>query len=157
MGNFTLSYSGYNVIHKMIEPSKVSDYDYDPYNEKRRFYTTFFHTLEFKDPITDQSYCKLFFPTEVCQSISSALFRLSDNPGVDSNGAPISHPLMLTIKDVFMEGYNEYCLCTLNRFENLICMNIIKDTTLFNVSLDESDVDFLINDLQEDYVLNYIK
>ena len=156
MGKFTLS-NGYMVIHKMVEPSKISDYDYDPRYSNRRFYSTFFHTLEFIDPITNVSYCELFFPTEVAESICSALFRLSDNLGVDSNGAPIIHPLMLTVKDVFIKGYNEYCLCTFNRFENMISMSIIKDYTLFSIALDERDTEYLVKDLQEDYVLSYIK
>ena len=46
------------VDHRMISPSKVSDYDYDPRDISRRFYSTYFHTLEFRDGITNgRIYC----------------------------------------------------------------------------------------------------
>ena len=64
----------YKVNHKISVPSRVGDYDYDPNNPDRRFVSTYIHTLEFRDKITDQEVITLTMSSEECANLISALY-----------------------------------------------------------------------------------
>ena len=64
----------YKVNHKISVPSRVGDYDYDPNNPDRRFCSTYIHTLEFRDKITDQEVVTLIMSSEECANLISALY-----------------------------------------------------------------------------------
>lgn len=142
------------VDHRMISPSKVSDYDYDPKDLTRRFYSTFFHTLEFRDRITNAVYIKLFFPTEICQSIAEGLMKLLEGECLTSN----SRPVIYTIRGIFVDGAHSTSMCTLSktRNSNNITMSIL---TPYNYSLilNEFDTIEMITELDDNLVLNYLK
>ena len=141
------------VDHKMISPSKVSDYDYDPRDISRRFYSTFFHTLEFKDRITNTIYTKLFFPTEVCQAIAEGLMNIVEGETLNS-----TRPIMYTIKGIFVDGYNESCMCTISKIKNAdrVTLSILSPCN-YSISLNEFDAIELITELDDNLVINYLK
>lgn len=141
------------VDHKMISPSKVSDYDYDPRDISRRFYSTFFHTLEFKDRITNTIYTKLFFPTEVCQAIAEGLMNIIEGETPNS-----TRPIMYTIKGIFVDGYSESCMCTISKIKNADCITLsILSPSNYLISLNEFDAIELITELDDNLVINYLK
>lgn len=141
------------VDHRMISPSKVSDYDYDPRDISRRFYSTYFHTLEFRDGITNAVYIKLFFPTEICQSIAEGLMKLVEGESIAN-----SRPIVYTIRGIFVDGAHQSSLCTLSktRNSNNISMSILTPYN-YTISLNEVDAIEMITELDDHLVINYIK
>lgn len=142
------------VDHRMISPSKVSDYDYDPKDATRRFYSTFFHTLEFRDRITNAVYIKLFFPTEICQSIAEGLMKLLEGEYLTSN----SRPIIYTIRGIFVDGAHSTSMCTLSKTRNSdnITMSILTPYN-YSLTLNEFDTIEMITELDDNLVLNYLK
>ena len=70
--------STYKIEYNIIEPSKFSDYDYDPFNPARRFISTYIHQLIIYDNIMGTELMKLHFSSETCAAIISALYAILD-------------------------------------------------------------------------------
>ena len=68
--------STYRIEYTVSEPSKFSDYDYDPYNPNRRFIATYIHQLTIYDNILDIELLKLHFSSETCAGIIAALYAI---------------------------------------------------------------------------------
>lgn len=74
---FCLMTSRYKIFHKVDIPTRVSDYDYD--DEGNRYITSYLHTLEFKDVLTEATLFKFSFPSDVCAEMILILYRLISN------------------------------------------------------------------------------
>lgn len=88
----------YKIIHSINESSPVSDYDYDPSREGRRFYSTYAHKLSIFDRYTEMELVSINFSSYTCADILSVLYKmyacqslihttlqgeyLSDNPNI---------------------------------------------------------------------------
>ena len=68
--------STYRIEYNIIEPSKFSDYDYDPYHPNRRFISTYIHQLVILDNIMNTELLRLHFSSETCASIIAALYAI---------------------------------------------------------------------------------
>ena len=68
--------STYRIEYNIIEPSKFSDYDYDPYHPNRRFISTYIHQLIILDNIMNTELLRLHFSSETCASIIAALYAI---------------------------------------------------------------------------------
>ena len=79
--------SDYNINHKILEPTEVSDYDYDPDNPNRRFLCTYIHKLEIQDRFTDEEIISINFSSEVCAEIVSHLYGILYS--ADPNISPV--------------------------------------------------------------------
>ena len=66
----------YRIEYNIIEPSKFSDYDYDPYHPNRRFISTYIHQLVILDNIMNTELLRLHFSSETCASIIAALYAI---------------------------------------------------------------------------------
>lgn len=89
--------SFYDVFHTVLEPSRMSDYDYDPDSPDRRFYSTYMHSLHFNDSITESAILGVEFTSDVWAEILSNIYRITF--GVDG-----SFPVLSTINNVRLEN-----------------------------------------------------
>lgn len=74
---FCLMTSRYKIFHKVEIPTRMSDYDYD--NDGNRYITSYLHTLEFKDALTEAPLFKFSFPSDVCAEMLLIMYKLITN------------------------------------------------------------------------------
>ena len=140
----------YKIEHNLKEPSKMSDYDYDPNNIKRRFYSTFFTEADFKDPITDVEIVKLFFDLEVAGRLIVGLYDImykeSNNP----------HPVIRTVKGVFVNDSSTPCMSVLSKSGQVFQVSFICEGEHITLTfINEDDLDKFIQVLQSDGMVDY--
>lgn len=66
----------YRINHSINTPSPISDYDYDPSREGRRFYSTYSHKLAIFDRYTDMELVSINFSSFTCAEILSSLYKM---------------------------------------------------------------------------------
>ena len=90
MSNNEIYTQNYRITHSVAEPSKMSDYDYDPDKPYRRFVSTYLHTLKISDRITDQELISLKFSSETCAQIIIGLYGVYFKKYSYNDAYPIS-------------------------------------------------------------------
>lgn len=85
----------YTILYNVKEPSRTSDYDYDPDNPNRRFISMYINELEIKDKFTDESLIKMNFSSETHALLVSSLYKIlyTDSPN-----------LVRTYRNIYIEG-----------------------------------------------------
>lgn len=149
MGKILLS--EFEINHTILEPSRSSDYDYDPYNPERRFYSTLFHKLDFIDPIIQNTIISIYFPTEVAMCIIEAINRLSDNLVLDNNNPDIpSRPVILTIRGIYTNNNLIPSITTICRINDMIRFTIITNGIQeFMFTLDSRESESFVLELDD--------
>lgn len=149
MGKIVLK--DFEINHSVLEPSRSSDYDYDPDNPTRRFYSTFFHKAEFRDPIIQNVVIILYFPTEVAMSIIESINRLSDNLGLDNNNPDIpSKSVILTVRGIYTNNNLIQSLMVMGRINEIIrCTIITNGIQEFMFTLDSRESESLALELDD--------
>ena len=104
---YRLELSNYNMEYFINYPSKAFDYDYD---EERRFVSTYIQGLIFYDKITNFKNIVIKFSPDVCYKFIYGLNQMI------SNGEKT--PLLLTLKDVFINDRMFPSIITFYRFDN---------------------------------------
>lgn len=138
---YELELSNYNIKYYIDLPSKASDYDYD---DGKRFISTFMHKLIFCDKITNFKNITMRFSTEVCCKIAYGLEMLVSNNMK-------KRPLLITIKDIFVNDKMFPSIITLCRFENgNIQISILDLDDKEYVLLNNDDIEKIINLLKND-------
>lgn len=120
---FFIKTSRYRVIHRVKEPSRVTDYDYDWRESDKRFITTYLHTLEFYDVLTNAKIYELNFSSETCAEILLTIYKvLAEAPDLANYHKTIIVPT--TVPD------NIYLHVTFNlKFKSILDMRITNSCT----------------------------
>ena len=66
--------STYRIDYIVEEPSKFSDYDYDPFRPERRYISTYIHKLVIYDNILNQKLLTVHFSSETCAELLRVLY-----------------------------------------------------------------------------------
>ena len=84
---FSLTTFRYKITHTIKTPTKITDYDY---GDGKRYISTYIHTLEFRDKITESKIYEVSFPSDVCAQIISVLYKvmITDDPHIQSIPVP---------------------------------------------------------------------
>ena len=141
----------FEINHSILEPSRSSDYDYDPSHPERRFYSTFFHKAEFRDPVIQNVVTTLYFPTEVAMCIIESINRLSDNLGLDNNNPDIpSRSIILTVRGIYVNNNMMPSLMVMGRINDVIrCTIITNGIQEFIFTLDSRESESLALELDD--------
>lgn len=85
----------YAILYNVKEPSRTSDYDYDPDNPNKRFISMYVNELEIKDRFTDESLIKMNFSSETHALLVSSLYKIlyTESPN-----------LVRTYRNIYIEG-----------------------------------------------------
>lgn len=85
----------YTILYNVKEPSRTSDYDYDPDNPNKRFISMYVNELEIKDRFTDESLIKMNFSSETHALLVSSLYKIlyTESPN-----------LVRTYRNIYIEG-----------------------------------------------------
>lgn len=70
---FGLTTFRYKITHTIKTPTRITDYDY---GDGERYISTYIHTLEFRDKITESKIYEVSFPSDVCAQIISVLYKI---------------------------------------------------------------------------------
>jgi len=156
--------SQYIVEHSISEPSKMSDYDYDPTRPERRFVTTYIHHLSFADKITGVPVLALSFPSETCANIIASLYGmlLSKNaqgvvPAYDmQRAAPytLANPIVLSIRNIFIEGKSIPSTGVITNINDHIRFTVASNGNTLCVSFTYDEADMLIKLLEIDEIVD---
>lgn len=129
MSRYVLNLINYDILYIIDLPTKVTDYDYDINKPDRRFISTLLHELRFYDKFNKVEIANLKFSSDVCYNIRYSLSKITEQIN-DS----ISRPLVLTVKDVYLN--HMYTPSILSLFKNkdgsiqLSLLNNINNATL---------------------------
>lgn len=74
---FCIKTSRYKIFHRVDIPTRMSDYDYD--DEGNRYITSYLHTLEFRDALTEAPLFKFSFSSDACAEMLLILYKLIAN------------------------------------------------------------------------------
>jgi len=141
--------SFYDVFHAVLEPSQMSDYDYDPNRPDRRFYSTYMHSLHFNDGVTDAEILGVEFTSEVWANILSTIYRIA-------YGTDGSFPVLNSIDGVRLENYPA-CRCVMLIYRNPavdhnIHIDFVSKDTTWNFNFTQDDIGKLLEILEVDEI-----
>lgn len=99
----------YTILYNVKEPSRTSDYDYDPDNPNRRFISMYVNELEIKDKFTDESLIKMNFSSETHALVVSSLYKIlyTDSPN-----------LVRTYRNIYIEGSSSPAILSVVKSSN---------------------------------------
>jgi len=137
----------YIIEHEIKEPSKLSDFDYDPEDLGRRFISTYIHTLRFKDRITDAELVTIGFPSETCANIIVGIM------GTDAMSN--NHHLLSSVKGIFVNGSHKPGIMTISRIWNGdgITITILNNGETYRFDMDSKDVYKFVDLLETDQIV----
>lgn len=93
--NNEIKTENYTILYNTKEPSRTSDYDYDPEHPDRRFISMYINELEIKDKFTDESLIKMNFSSETHALLVSSLYKIlyTESPN-----------LVRTYRNIYIDG-----------------------------------------------------
>lgn len=147
----------YRISHSIEEPSKMTDYDYDPSDPSRRFVSTYLHILEFFDIITNQKLISLKFSSETCAQIIVGLYGICFRNDSYRDAYPINpDPHMSSVLDeaVSLKKFISHGNMVLTTISSIYIDNSIRSGAII-LSKNQSDIQLSIIN-HEAPVLNFI-
>ena len=151
---FFIKTSRYRVIHRVKEPSRVTDYDYD--DKGNRYITSYLHTLEFKDILTEAPLFKFSFPSDICAEMLLILYKLITNSVRPHEPTSVMIPSGSTTETIYLNVVFTYGIYgdkhTLTMRVMNSCLTFI-DSPRFIFSGDE-EISSLVNLLEVERVVD---
>ena len=133
---FCLVTSRYKIIHTIKAPTRITDYDY---GDGKRYISTYIHTLEFRDKITESKIYEFSFPSDVCAQIISVLYRIMIIDDYSIPFIPIPGNINRGLHIWYMPGYNLSITMTDN--EDISAVFLFNGTEEINGLISLLDVD----------------
>lgn len=141
-----------DVLHKVYETSRMSDYDYDPGNPERRYYSDFLHILTIEDMITKQDIISLEYMNDAAEEVVDILKGLRDDKPEYMGDNYICSPIF----NHSQAGFSTHEACvTLTKMKEDIFVGIHmgvehwKQTVCLSFRIHKKNIDSLIDLLSE--------
>lgn len=146
--NDELVLTNYKMRYTLKEPSRTSDYDYDPDAPNRRFISTYVHELEILDKITDNQLIKINFASDTCGLLLSALYRLNYTNSQDG---------VRTLRNIYLDGITAPpALLSIVKHDDgaiqSLTFTLLHPKKLFSFDLSLQEASYLINLLESDEI-----
>lgn len=142
-----LKTNDYLMTYTLKEPSRTSDYDYDPDHPGRRFVSTYVHELEILDKITNERLIKINFSSETCGLWLSTLYRLLYTNTQD---------VVRTIRSIYVDGNTTPAILSIVKNikdpANFLTFTFLHPKTRLSLNLNASEGADLINLLESEEI-----